>query len=801
MADPRQKSLELPLSLVRILPQWIVPRWIEAERWRAVVRNQPVAIIARDKLIAFIQSLPHDIRARELSEAEALQPDIDYYKKFVLKGFDILVDKIWQDALDLPVGGNVETVRWPPGAIPSVEVNGETFGVTQPWARGHIFDLVNIDGATLTPTHDPQFPMMQRIQGRITDAVFFNPNEISRILMTPRPEWQMKGFGMPPPQRVFLAISLLMRGDQYYANLLIDTPEAGILDLVDMDQAAAEEWVSGFKNLMQGIDGFKIGIGYEHEKPWSWIPFGRPPTDLMFNEITEKYARMTAAGYFLSLSDLGLEPGAGTLAGTIRQQRDARLSGFGIVREKTKNWLNDNIIPPYLEFDWIERDEEALLNVGRARLTNAQALKAMKEGGFITAGEGQEQLKKDGLLTVEVEIPEEPEPQPALPAPATANGQSPKMDDQTRDALERVPVSQGGRQADIVERGPVAGDPSISATPPGSAKFDQLLSVFQAAFDDMKLRMGDSQLRKLIKAAARLQFPVTTKAILVLENPADLAHFSEERTNAWFGETSIFDDIPDVQKIDEQTLKALDELLEKDRWWELPGSLAEQIAFILELAFSEGAVDAAEIAQQLLYEERLRPSPDLIGFNFELKNPATLRELDQAAAKMVTRVNDGTKFFLKRIITAGVDEGLSSQEIALRIQEGEGLETILRESNFTEIVTEQARKQVGGMLSQRVNSIVNTEIATAEGAGRIQEWKQMGLTKKKFVHTGSDVPCRFCQAAIDEGEVDIDFGYLNVFGEKTGHPPLHPAVDHCHVEFIDQELIDKAGELNVWTGN
>ncbi len=799
MADPKQKSLDMPSSLVRVLPRWVTPMWTEAERWRAVVRNQPVAIIARDKLITFLQSLPHDIRARDLSDAKALKPDINYYEKFILKNFDILIDNLWQDVLDLPIGGNVETMRFPPDVIPSVEINGETFAVTRPWERGHIFKLVNIDGATLAPTHDPQFPIMQRLQGNVTDAVFFTPNEISRILMTPRPEWQMKGFGMPPPQRLFLAITLLFRGDQYYANLLIDTPEAGILDMMDQDQDSATKWVESYRNMFQGIDGFKIGIGYEHQKPWQWIPFGRPPTDLMFNEITEKYARLTAAGYFLSLSDLGLEKGAGTLAGTIRQQRDARLSGFGIVREKTKNWLNDNVIPPYLEFEWIERDEEALLSVGRARLTNAQAMKTMKEAGFITAEEGQEQLKKDGLLTIEVEAPEEPEPQPALPQPAQ-NGQLPD-EDQNRDAQEKVPVSQGGRAAEI-QRGPVAGDPTISAAPPGSAKFDQLLGIFQNAFDGMQLRMGNPQLRKLIKAAARLQFPITTKAIMILDNPDDLAKFSEERTNAWFGEKSMFDDIPDVQKIDEQTLKALDELLEKDRWWELPGDLSEQIALILELAFGEGATEAAEMTQQLLYEEGLRTSPDLIGFNFDLKNPATLAQLNGAAATMVTRVNDGTKFFLKRIITSGVDEGLSSPEIALRIQEGQSLDTIFRDSNFTEIVTRDARAQVEGMTNERANSIVNTEIAKSEGLGRVQEWKAMNLTKKAWKHSGSDTPCPFCQANIDLGLVDIDFEYTTVFGEGTAlAPPAHPQVDHCAIFFDEDELIAKAGELNVWTGD
>jgi hypothetical protein len=202
-----------------------------------------------------------------------------------------------------------------------------------------------------------------------------------------------------------------------------------------------------------------------------------------------------------------------------------------------------------------------------------------------------------------------------------------------------------------------------------------------------------------------------------------------------------------------------------------------------------------------LYEEGLVNSPDLIGFNFDLKNPVTINRLNTDAATMVRRVNDGTKFYLKRIITAGVDEGISSQEIALRIQEGQSLDTILKESELVAKVTNRARQEIEGLSAKRIESIVNTEIARAEGEGRLAQWTKQGLTKKQFLHTGTDIPCRFCQAAIDEGIVDIDFGYTNVFGDKVQSSPLHPTVDHCHVAFSEEELINKAGSLNVWDGS
>jgi hypothetical protein len=471
-----------------------------------------------------------------------------------------------------------------------------------------------------------------------------------------------------------------------------------------------------------------------------------------------------------------------------------------MIREKTKNFFNNEVLPPYLEFAWIEKDDEAMAATGRARLLNAQALKVMVDGGLIQTEDGQAQLKKDGLLTIELQPKPKAPPAPVAPPTPPQNGALPAGEDQTDSELKRVPPSAGGRGEAGQTTRAVLGDPAISAVEPGSSNFDRLGLVFKKAFDEMLKRMGDIQLRRLIRAALKAQFPIASKAIINLSE-ADRSQWAEERFKAWFGEESIFDQIPQVQKVDKLALEDLEKLLENDRWWELPPEIVAQVLEVLDLAFSEGATVAAEMVQQFLYEEGLVNSPDLIGFNFDLKNPVTINRLNTDAATMVRRVNDGTKFYLKRIIAAGVDEGISSQEIAARIAEGQGLDEILRESELVAKVTNRARGEIEGLSAKRIESIVNTEIARAEGAGRIGQWKQMGLQRKKFEHTGTDVPCRYCQAAIDEGEVDIDFGYTDVFGGKVLYPPLHPSVDHCHVSTVDEELISRAGELDAWNGD
>jgi hypothetical protein len=131
--------------------------------------------------------------------------------------------------------------------------------------------------------------------------------------------------------------------------------------------------------------------------------------------------------------------------------------------------------------------------------------------------------------------------------------------------MERVPPSQGGRGDVGQSQKSVYGDPAISAVEPGSSNFDRLGMIFQGAFDEVLKRMGDTQLRRLIKAALKGTFPLSSKALVNLSE-ADRVEWTTERINAWFGEPSIFDEIPQVHKADMATLEELEKLLESDKW-------------------------------------------------------------------------------------------------------------------------------------------------------------------------------------------------------------------------------------------
>ena len=495
MADPKQKSLELPSYLTRIIPAWQTPQWMQAERWRNILYNLPAAIVCRDVLIADLVASDWEIRARDPKEEDKLADDTEYYTDvlnpemgFGMVGFDFWIEQMAQDMLTIPVGGNSEVLRWPDGQGP----------LSQPHPKGHVFKIIYMDGATVFPTYDHELPMGQRIRQDVQTVVYFKRNEVCRMVGTPRPEIERWGYGMAPPEKVFLAITLIYRGDQYYANLLLDTPEAGLLDLLDMRQEEARDWVQSLRTMFEGIDPFKIPVLYEHEKKAEWIPFGRPPTEMLFKDTYQSYSALTAAGYGLTLTDIGMGEHSKTLAGSIRDERRSQRSGFATTREKVKVMIQREILPPYLEFVWVTKDEEAKVQRGRSFMLAAQALKHAKEAHFITAEEGQAQLLKDGHITVEVEPPEEPEFQPMPPgAPFGGNGNNQETD--------KVPAAEGGR-GDITGKAEL-GEERIAAVPKDTRLYDQLAQEMRSAFAEMLRNADRPRLLKLVKAIYLLACP------------------------------------------------------------------------------------------------------------------------------------------------------------------------------------------------------------------------------------------------------------------------------------------------------
>jgi len=408
-----QRSLDLPdIYFNRILPLWRQPEWFHADMWRNVVASQPFAMVAKDTIIQNVLALDWKIEPRDSTQRDELKSDIDYYTKFFENNgnydYTQIIEWIGSDLLDLPFGAAAELGRQ------SDDPNGRLI-----WMK-------LLDGGTLFPTLNDDWPVGQLLKEAPSVPVIFPAHAINRIYMSPRTWIRREGWGVAPPEKIYLALELLNRGDYYYANLLLDTPEVGILDLGDMEKSSAAEWVDAWKSLLGGIDPFKVPVLYEHTSQAKFISFSRSPTEMMFDKATMKYAAILAAGYGLSLSDIGIQAvtsGGETLAGSIRQERRTRKTGVGIVKKKFKYFF-DRILPAELSFNFIDLDDEVSVAIGRSRLANATAWGMLIDKRIFTPEEARQQTIADGLVSISV--PEEVPADSEFPEPQAPFGQSPE---------------------------------------------------------------------------------------------------------------------------------------------------------------------------------------------------------------------------------------------------------------------------------------------------------------------------------------------------------------------------------------
>lgn len=423
---PNQKSVDRQDAyLARIAPIVWNPTEYSANAWRAVVRAQEVASMCKDTLISTVLSLDWKIVVRDSNLQEELRATVKYYTKLLESvgyanklDFTSHIEWVAADMLDTPFGGACEIGR----------KNNDP--------KGRVAWLEPLDAATLYPTLLHEYPVLQNYNNQI---VYFDKYSIARAFISPATQIERKGWGMPPPERVFRSLQMLTMGDTYYANLLLDVPTAGILDLGDMEQSSAEEWIKAFKTLMSpgAVDSFKVPVLYEHNNPVNFISFGKVPNDIMFDRITMKYAAIVCAAYGMTTGDIGLSAAAGdTLAGSIRQERRTKKTGFARLKKKLKFYF-DQILPEELQFVWIDYDDETNVALGRARLANATAFGQFIDKKVFTPKEVRLQSIQDGTVTISI-----PEDYPEEDAPEQLNTGSPERPGAL--GSTNIPASQGG---------------------------------------------------------------------------------------------------------------------------------------------------------------------------------------------------------------------------------------------------------------------------------------------------------------------------------------------------------------------
>lgn len=396
---------------LRNIPVWNPPAWGEAEYWRKFVERQSIALICREAIANYLNSLDWSIVARDSDQRDELKPTIKHYTKLFERGnvyywdldFSSQVEWFVKDLFTLPFGTASELGRFD----------------DEPKSR--VVWIRPLDAGTLAPTLNIDYPVVQSAPGTALTPVYFPREFISRVYLSPRTELLREGWGYAPPERIWRALEMLAAGDSYYAQLLLNTPEAGIIDLGDMEEPAAKRWIAGLQDLMFGISPLKIPVLYEHTTQAKWIPFGKPPSEIMYDSVTMKYAAILAAGFGLTLSDIGFSSassGGDTLAGTIRMERVGKSSGKAIAKKKWEAYAN-RILPDTLKWTWIDYDDERNVSKGRARLASAQAAQIWVDKKVFTPGEIRQQNLADGLVSIDVPEkvdPNSPEfPQPLLP--------------------------------------------------------------------------------------------------------------------------------------------------------------------------------------------------------------------------------------------------------------------------------------------------------------------------------------------------------------------------------------------------
>jgi hypothetical protein len=413
--------------LYRVVPAWMNPQWQEAVVWRNFVLSVPIAAVCRQTAIGQLTSLDWKIVSRDSDKTDELKSKIKYNTRILeneseYADLDFVGRLEWlgRDLLDLPFGMAAEIGR----------DNDDPAGKLQ-WIRC-------LDGGTCMPSLNADFPVIQRVPNIPLEPVAFPKHAISRQYLNPRSEIWREGWGMAPPELIYLVFDLMKRGDKYFAELLLNTPQVGILDLGDTTKETAQEWMKEAQDLFSGTDPMKIPVLYEHTSPVSWIPFNMSPNEIMFEQITSRYANLICAGYGMSPSDIGMgtsKNGGETLSGTIRDERKTKKNILSVMKKKFKAFY-DHILPSELEFSWIDFDSENNVAQGRARLANAQADEILVRNHVFAPKELRTQALADGLITVS--IPETLE-ENKIDWPQSGNTTSPGL------LGEKVSPDNGGR--------------------------------------------------------------------------------------------------------------------------------------------------------------------------------------------------------------------------------------------------------------------------------------------------------------------------------------------------------------------
>lgn len=767
-----------------IHPAHTRPNFLDTHRWR-IIASEPINRMARRMIQREISSL--NFRIAPIDAKSSQQKEAAEWYTEVWKDFRNLTTRSLKTLCELPQGG-----AWEVGWIkPGLYGEGD---------KGTLSFVKYIDAGTLHPTVHPVFPIMQvdPINTLITQP--FRDEEIVRILGWPYDRFGLEWWQESPTEASFLAIEALSRIYTFSLKQLKDTPVAGILDMMDFSEKDAVAWAEGFREMLIGIDPVKIPILYEHEKPAKFLPLGNDFSDLEIPRQFNMYVDMVLSNYGLSINDLRIFNQDNTKTGSAVSRKITLMQGISFFAEIIKDAVQSTL-PPYLIFTYTEPDLEDERTRAQIRAANARTIQTLD---WLPVADKARQAVEDGVLTIDIDPEEIAKKAEAVgvgmggvqkPTPGQlTEGEGRTVDDLENDAKRTATTGSKVFTKSLVDRIKDEITASIDkavatfkvATAPRTAKFPVTGSKFGIKTERAAKLLATALQKQFMAAGKR----TTTKIIakLVTDAQTQVPDLLTETIQDPMQAKSNGIDHYLEEKADDGVRNRIRLLLEETLLLEDFYEIDDDDAFldiifeILQLAYEDGLLAVAEMTQINLASRGVVTSP-IVNLAFNVVDSTVIKFLKSLAANMVRNVNEGTKFFLRSMITEGALQNLGVDEITDRIQQ-----------DLFGLPADEA----GQLSRDRIRSIVTTELNRADTFGRLKQMKEIGLKLKKWLTRIEDV-CNLCLANEAFGSVKLTFQYDDVFGKTLG-PPGHPRTCHCSLGADIGELETFDTQPDYWTG-
>ena len=391
----RPKSIQQPaLYLTRSLFRFSDPTGLMAPQWRLIAR-EPVNRSAQRFIIRELSALEWLITSTRRND-----PRVDEYVEnwdAIFEdgqGWNVWLSRMVEDTCTLPFGGACE-----------VGYRGDELEWT-----------LHVDATTLLPTYERLAPYVQVNPDNATQRVYFKRNQLRRLRVSPRPDIRYKEYQISPTEDAFLEIEALSKIYLYYMQELTDTPPLGILDMMDFSESEVVQWARNFREMIEGVDPIKVPLLYDHEKPATFIPFGRSPQDLNIVEQFKRFAELLLSKYGLSIGDLRLFEHDSTKAGERVSQLVTERQGIGFWAAIIADFVT-SLLPQGLTFSFKQpRPERELVEANRKSVQLAMLQAATGSKALISVKDAVEEAEALQLFTTPVKPLDEDE-QPPAPVP------------------------------------------------------------------------------------------------------------------------------------------------------------------------------------------------------------------------------------------------------------------------------------------------------------------------------------------------------------------------------------------------